>query len=163
MDGGFWPVRPLLWKLALFLFAVSPFPSLSRLQRLAVTWRVIGLIAVAFTRLMRRYEDGRTAGAQPQAERLELCLRAAHILLIHEISEAREAAPAETAADTDALDFLRMVCACLLAIAFVIRNIIARGLAGAPGWILARMFYLPPPQASRVLNLGSTPPICDSS
>ena len=120
---------------------MDPKACLSPLQRLAAKWRVIGLIAVAFVQLLRRYEDGRTAGAQVQAEQLYVTISAAHILLTQETSETLETHPPETEADVRELDFLRFVSTCLLALMLVIQNIVARGLLGAPSWMLARAAF----------------------
>ena len=129
----------------------------SSLQALAVKWRVIGLFIVAFARLMRRYEDVRAPGAAPQTAQLEICVRAAHIMILQDIEEAAGAASLETGADDHALEFLRTVSVCLLAIGFVLQNILARGVLEASVWMQARNVFcarrpefLPTPQGPAV-------------
>jgi len=106
----------------------------SPLQALAAKWRVFALLAVAFARLMRRYEDGRVQGAAAPAAELETCLRAAHILLWQDIAGALEGGPPQTAEDEFALDYLRMVACALLMVIFVVQRA-APHLCGAPVWL----------------------------
>ena len=137
---------------------MHPKTHTSPLQRLAAKWRVIGLIAVAFVRLLRRYEDGHKMGARPQAEQLYVTVSAAHVLLTQEISETLASHPPKTEADARELDFLRFVSICLLALMLVIQNIIARGLAGAPSWMLARAaFFAGPAAGIRAMHAEAIP------
>lgn len=94
----------------------------SSLQKLAAKWRVIGLFLVAFAQL-------------------EICVRAAHIMILQDIEEAAGAASPETEADDYALGFLRAVSGYLLAIGLVLQNILARGVLEVSVWMRARAAY----------------------
>ena len=128
--------------------------STSRLQKLAAKWRAIALVIVAFARLMRRYEDGRIAGAGPQAEQLQIIVRAAQVMLVQELAEAQDTGPPETEDDEAALTFLRMTSVCLLAITCLLQNMMARGLVGALAWQLVGE------QAARDAANARSGPIC---
>jgi len=107
---------------------------LSPLRLLAEKWCLIGLLAVAFARLMRAYEEGRVQGAAAQAAELEICLRAAHILLLQDIAETLKDSPPQTEADADELQFLQRVTSMLLAMVFVIQRAAAQ-LCGPAIWL----------------------------
>lgn len=109
--------------------------TLSPLQNLAAKWRLIGLLAVAYARLMRRFEDGRVHGVQAQAEQLYLASRTAQVMLVQEVAETLKAHPPGSNADEDALAHLRGIMACLLILCLVIENMMARGnLLGPAIW-----------------------------
>ena len=97
--------------------------SFSPLQKLAAKWRLIGLLAVAFAQLMRRYEGGCVHGARAQAEQLEVYVRAAQVTLLKEVSEVLEAGAPQNAADEAALAHLRVIAGCLLAVAMVLESV----------------------------------------
>lgn len=107
----------------------------STLQKLAAKWRVIGLVVTAFARLIRRYEDGCRQGTYEPAAQLELAARAAHAMLMKEVAEALDEGAPETVEDQYALDHLRNIAFAMLAIAFVMQNILMRGLRPAACWL----------------------------
>ena len=111
---------------------------LTSLQTLAAKWRVIGLLALAFARLLRRYEDGYKPGTAELAAQLELAARTAQILIVREIRETFEEHPPQSAADDKALAYLRLIATCLLALTNVAGNIRQRALS-ALGWMGANI------------------------
>lgn len=106
--------------------------SAPALQRLKEKWRVIGLLIVAFAKLLCRYEDAQAANAYEQVRQLQTIVRAAQIMLVHELAQAAQDFPFQTGDDKRALAFLRMIAVCLLAVHLVLENMIARGLRAAP-------------------------------
>ena len=98
----------------------------SSLQILLARWRVIAFMAVAFARLMRRYEDGYKPGTYELTCQLELAVRAAHILMMQDIQSALYDGTPQTEADHDAIAHLQAIAVCLLATALVLANIRAR-------------------------------------
>ena len=124
---------------------MDPKAPSSPLQKLAGKWRMIGLVVVAFMQMLRRYEDGRKAGARAHAEQMLVIICSAQIMLMQDMSGAQGKPAPETEADRQALEYLRLVSVCLLAMARVTRDIIARGLAAAPGWMLAREVFVARP------------------
>ena len=113
---------------------MKPSRSLSPLQTLAAKWRVIGFIALAFARLMRRKEEGRVPGTSDQAGQLALVVRTAQVLIFQELCETLQTAPPETQADQTALAQLRCIAVCLLAIAEIAETVSGRSL-GAVCWM----------------------------
>ena len=94
------------------------------------------MVALAFARLLRRYEDGYKPGTAELAAQLELAARAAQILIVQEIRETFEEHPPQSAADDKALAYLRLIATCLLALTHVAGNIRQRALS-ALGWMRA--------------------------
>ena len=107
--------------------------NISPLQALAAKWHMIALLAVAFARPMRRYEDGYKPGTYEFTRQLELAVRAWHALLMQDIQDASETAPPKTAEDEQALLHLRGIAVCLLAIVLVLSHVRQRVL-GALCW-----------------------------
>ena len=110
--------------------------SVPPLQSLAAKWRAMALILVALAKLMRRYEDGRVAGAHVQAEQLQIVVRTAQMMLEQEVAETLETRPPETEEDARALAFLRTISVYLLAVHLVLENVMQRGLVGTLLWRL---------------------------
>ena len=104
---------------------------LSPLQALAVKWQLIGLLAVAFARLLRRYEDTRAHGTGAQAEQLAVTLRTAHCLMTEDVEEALGGRTPQTEEDERALAYLHRIALCLLALSFVATSIRRRALSPA--------------------------------
>ena len=134
--------------------------SFSPLQKLAAKWRLIGLLAVAFAQLMRRYEGGCVHGAYAQAEQLEVYVRAAQIALVKEVSEVLETAAPKNAADEAALAHLRVIAGCLLAVAMVLESVKQR-LLGHAIWQIAPAFRPATERARNITGAAHTHPILD--
>lgn len=105
--------------------------SASALQRLAQKWRAIGLVIIAFARLLRRNEDAHVVGTYEQVRQSQIIVRAAQIMLVQELAQTGEDAPVQTGEDRSAAAFLQMIAVCLLAVHLVLENMIARGLRAA--------------------------------
>ena len=96
---------------------------------------MIALVVVAFARLMRRYEDGRSYSAAAQTEQLYIAVRTAQVMVFQEVSETLQAGAPQSDDDERSLAFLRAVAVYLLVIAVVLENIMARGeVQGAAIW-----------------------------
>lgn len=65
----------------------------SPLQALAVKWHMIGLDALAFARLLRRYEDAYKPGAAECAGQLELAARTAQAMILQDIGNTAAMPP----------------------------------------------------------------------
>ncbi len=107
----------------------------SALQNLAAKWQLIGLVVVAFAKLIRRYEDGCRQGTYEPAVRLELTARAAHAMLMKDIAEALEDGALKTPEEENALLHLRNIAIALLVIVFVMQNILSRRLRPSARWL----------------------------
>ena len=141
---------------------MTPAYPLSPLQRLAAKWRVFGLLAVAFARLLRRYEEGHVHGTYEQAVQLELCVRTAQVRLLYELSETLSVHPPQTEAEDAALAQLRSLAVYLLALTCVIANIRARVL-GAACWMRLRQERSETTEIVRLKGQScAAPPFLDS-
>ena len=108
--------------------------SASAMQKLAVKWHVIGLLALAFARLLRRYEDASKPGTAELAAELELTARAAQVLVWQDIQAQP---PPQSPGDEHALAHLRLIALCLLALIHIAASIRARA-PSAACWMQTR-------------------------
>ena len=115
----------------------------SAYQTCAAKWRALCLVLLAFARLMRRHEDGAVHGAFEQSQRLQILCRAAHVMLVQELSDLQAEHSVQSDQDAFALAQLQLIATSMLALMFVTLCILKRGVLSAYRWMHARTLYEP--------------------
>ena len=142
---------------------MEPKAHISPLQKLAATWHVVAVLAVMLAKLMRRFEDGHAHGTRAQAERLDVIVRAAHVMLLQDIAEAEDADENEPAhpEERHTRAHLRCIAASLLVVSLVLRRALMRGLLSAYDWMQARSGFYAAQEMSLADALGRVAELLD--
>jgi len=94
-------------------------PPLSKVQRLAIDWRMLCLVVVAVARHLLQMERAGARSAYKQAEALEMQICAALCDMSHQITEHANA-PADPG-DANALDYLKVLFGLMMVLSYFLR------------------------------------------